>query len=159
MVLYFGNGEHDPSASTGWHLNSGNIIVKDGFDDRDTPIVGVGVDGIFLRVHERGDLLWYQYIGMGEADSLGAHHGLFFDGNSGHRIGIGWGSVKHITVYPLFGPEGLGAHQIFVVQRGDDEGKLSWYGYMGNGETDAVVGGENRWLASKITSPHIKIYR
>ena len=145
---YFGSGEHDPSASTGWHPNSGNVIVEGGLDllDRIDPVVSVGVDGIFLGIDRLKILRWYRYIGMGEISPFAPGTQTFFrfgfHPNSDRRIGNGWNG-KHITAYPLFGPEQIGAHQIFVVQAADDEGKLSWYGYMGNGEDDFLA--STRW--------------
>jgi hypothetical protein len=133
---YQGNGEHDPTGSTGWHENSGNPIGNGwhGFHDL---IVFPRAGRLLARplrllvVAANGDLLWYSYSGSGESDITGA---TGWHENSGNPIGNGWQNLRHM--------HGSGNVIFAVAQNGD----LLWYRYEGGGEAD--VSGATGWNAN-----------
>jgi hypothetical protein len=119
--LYQGEGEHNPSASTGWHPNSGNQIGY-GWGDA-VQVTGIGRS--ILATRADGGLYWFLYQGGGESDPIAS---TGWHPNSGNQIGNGWGSIQH-----LFGGNTGSFQSVFMV---DENGILKWYGYDGTGVHD-----------------------
>ncbi|WP_035355747.1 tachylectin-related carbohydrate-binding protein [Edaphobacter aggregans] len=128
---YTGNGEEDPSGSLGWEPNSGNRIGS-GWDS----FVHLhGSSNVVFGVKPDGHLLWYSYSGQGEEDPSGT---IGWDPNSGNPIGNGWQSMQHV-----FGGASDGGGFGQVIMAVDQDGKLFWYRYSGNGESD--LSGTQGW--------------
>lgn len=128
--MYQGEGENNPSASTGWHPNSGNQIGN-GWGDA-LKVTGIG--RAILVTKADGGLYWYLYQGGGQ-DNPSANTG--WHANSGNQIGNGWATVQH-----LFGGNTGGFQSVFAV---DESGILKWFGYNGIGEYDPS--GNTGWMA------------
>jgi hypothetical protein len=127
--LYGGSGQNDPEATgLGWNSNSSNIIGI-GWDGFRT-IIPQG-DGVLLGVSADGNLVWYQYNGAGESDP--AATGLGWSRNSGNLIGIGWADFRFLCAKPWEGRVSTNDSAIYGV---DTDGKLHWYRYIGEGESD-----------------------
>lgn len=120
---YSGNGEPDPSGVKGWHPNSGNVIGN-GWADF---LYIVGTGDVFA-VKPDGALLWYRYNGDGTADHSGA---TGWDPNSGSQVGRGWQNMRIVTG----GTTDVGGRGtvLFAV---DQDARLLWYRYDGNGDAD-----------------------
>lgn len=128
---YKGDGQLDPTGSTGWLPNSGNRIGR-GWQNF-LHLLGSG--NVVFVVAEDGRLLWYSYSGGGVNDPTG---GTGWHPNSGNPIGNGWQGFKR-----LFGgvtDQGGFGHVLMGVNGGND---LLWYKYTGNGESD--VSGRQGW--------------
>ncbi|MFG2053248.1 tachylectin-related carbohydrate-binding protein [Micromonospora sp. NPDC048930] len=122
---YSGNGESDVTGALGWDLNSGNVIGNGWQNFRHVfvaPRAGRTTSRLqIFAVAENGDLHWYSYSGNGEHDPSGS---LGWHPNSGHRVGNGWQSFRHIH----------GSGNVFFAVH--ENGNLLWYSYSGQGEED-----------------------
>lgn len=132
---YLGMGAPDPTASKDWDRNSGNPIGN-GWGDFQT-LLGAG-DGVILAIKPNGDLHWYRYTGLGEADRT-ARTG--WDKNSGNVIGNGWAGFRHVFVGPRQGRRSESHITIYAVNQAGD---LLWYGYDGDGTADRS--GRTGWM-------------
>jgi hypothetical protein len=128
---YQGNGAHDPTASNGWHPNSGNTIGNGWQNMRH--VWGSGSE--VFAVAPNGDLRWYSYRGTGANDPSG-YQG--WHANSGNVIANGWQKYRH--VFGGVSDVGGFAHIIMAVT---DTGELHWHRYTGNGEQD--IAGTSGW--------------
>ena len=125
---YLGHGEPDRSGTLGWQPNSGNPIGN-GWQTSGT----YSAPAVVLAVQPDGDLLWYRYLGDGQADRSG---GTGWHPNSGNPIGNGWQNFVHLFVLPQQGHSSRGITVFGVEPNGD----LRWYLYHGNGERDRSGG-------------------
>jgi len=120
---YSGNGEPDRSGVKGWHDNSGNVIGNGWADFKYI----VGTSDVFA-VKRDGSLLWYRYFGDGEEDRSGA---TGWDQKSGSQIGRGWQNMRMVTGGST--DHGGRGTVLFAV---DEQRRLLWYRYDGDGQPD-----------------------
>jgi len=78
--------------------------------------------GRIFAIQPEGDLLWYRYLGHGEADRSGARG---WQPHSANPIGRGWQNFLHV----LGGGDGV----VLAIQ---PDGDLLWYRYLGDGTAD-----------------------
>ncbi len=127
---YDGNGEHDPTGSTGFAPNSGNQIGQGWSHGFRTFI---GTDRTIFAVADDGALRWFRYHGKGELDPTGS---IGFAPNSGNQIGQGWsGGIRN----HFGGTEDV----IYTVA---DDGALRWHKYLGEGRADPT--GSTGWAVN-----------
>lgn len=131
---YDGDGTDDVSGATGWHPASSSPIGNgwQGLRRVFATPAGGGSRGSIFGVKPNGDLVWYSYIGGGEADVSGA---TGWAANSGNPVGRGWGDMRALV--------GSAGGQIFAVE---GNGNLRWYEYVGDGTAD--VTGATGWAAN-----------
>ncbi len=126
---YAGQGENDPTGSKGWVINSGNRI---GNGWQTTRLFCSG--DVIFGIPPSGELKWYSYQGVGDADVTGA---TGWHPNSGNVIATNWGRYRN-----TFGglSPGSAGHVLFAV---DGAGYLYWFYYVGNGAADPT--GQTGW--------------
>jgi Tachylectin len=131
---YEGVGVDDVSGRIGWHANSGNAIGNgwSGFQRVLATPGGPDAQGNVFVVKQNGDLTWYSYSGIGEADRSGASG---WHPNSGNPVGNGWSGLRDIV--------GCDRGRIFAVA---ENGNLLWYQYSGSGIAD--VSGATGWVSN-----------
>ena len=115
---YLGDGEADPTGSSGWHDNSGHR-VGNGWQDFDH-LVGSGSTVFGVR---GDDLYWYTYTGIGVEDVSG---GTGWVAGSGTIVGRGFSGQQHLFA----GTNGAG-HVLYGV---NPAGELRWWRYSGHGQ-------------------------
>jgi hypothetical protein len=128
---YSGNGEHDPSGSSGSHPKS-QTFIGNGWNNQQFLVASGPVHFTVPRSGpDKGNLLFFRYIGKGEGNVSGS---IGWAQNSGNRIGNGWGDLRYL--FSGGHPGGHGGTRLFGIRQNGD---LIWFNYSGRGE-DNVSG-------------------
>ena len=78
----------------------------------------------------KGNLLYFKYIGKGDGDVSGA---IGFTENSGNPIGSGWGGFRYL--FAAGHPGGQGGTRLYAIEH---NGILRFFNYIGQGESDVT---------------------